>query len=454
MKFRSIKFKITCWYAGIILLVFGVVVLGITLASEYYGQDKIKAELLDEVKDLREDILSYPDYFPREDLVSYYDDGVMLSIYDSDMNFINGVVPDGFPENIPFEENRVQKIKSSEDNWFISDIRVLMADGSTIWVRGIHSFSSIVLMFQRLLLLACICLPLLLIFTVFVGYRMIQRSLNPIHTIIKTADEIAASSDLSLRLPMPRAKDEFYKLSHTFNQMFGNLEQQFLREKQFSSDAAHELRTPVSSMLSHCEYCLQELSLSQEATEELQIIRQKALMMSRLVSQLLAISRAESKPYQPDFTGVDLSILAESVTEELEEKADARGIRLEIENSLKDPVITGDMELLTRMFINLIENAITYGKEHGYVKIRMEDEGSDVRLQFADNGIGIPPDSLNKIWDRFYQADPSHSMSEGFGLGLFMVKYIVNCHKGKINVKSTLSQGTVFTVVLPRKQGQ
>lgn len=452
MKIHSIKFKITCWYTCIIVLVFSIVWGGAFAYSEYYGEDSIKAEVLDEIKDLQEDMMRYPDYFPDRDLMSFYDDGIMLSIYDTDFELINGILPDGFPTGVRFENGSVQKVQVGEDNWFFSDKKTEMPDGSEIWIRGIHSYSPIVMMVRRLTTLLCIMLPLLIVFTAFVGYRMIHRCLSPIRTITQTANEITSSSSLSKRLPMQKTKDEFYGLCSTINQMFDNLEQTFQRESQFSSDAAHELRTPVAVILSHCEYCLEEVELTEEARAEIKIIQKKAMQMSELVSQLLTISRAEKLLQRPDFDEVDLSILAESVTEELEEKATVKNIRLEVVDHLDNPVIWADMSLITRMFINLIDNAIIYGKEDGFVKIYMDEEKSGVSIRFQDNGVGIPENALDKIWDRFYQVDTSRSMSQGFGLGLFMVKYIVECHRGTVKVSSRLSEGTEFIVRLPRVQ--
>lgn len=450
--FQSIKFKITCWYTGIIVVVFLIVLGGAFAASEHYSEGSVKAELEDELKDLEEDMIHYPEYFPKVDLVSYYDDGVMLSIYDENEEFINGVFPDGFPLDVPFQDEKTQKIRRGEENWFLMDRQTSLPDGTVIWIRGVHSFSSITVMIQRLTMLVCILCPLLILFTAFIGYRMIQRSLSPIHTMISTVNEITASSSLSTRLPVPKTQDEFYELSETFNRMFENLEQHFQREKQFSSDAAHELRTPVSIILSHCEYCLEEMELSREEREEMEIIRDKALQMSHLVSQLLEISRAETHRYKPDFEDVDLQNLAESVLEEMEEKAAAKNIRLELDNRLKDPVIQGDLSQLTRLFINIVDNGISYGRDSGYVKIHLESIGPRVSIQFEDDGVGMDEEIQDKIWSRFYRADASRSDSQGFGLGLFMVKQIVECHKGKIKVESSPSRGTVFTVLLNRKQ--
>lgn len=453
MKIHSIKFKITCWYTLIILLVFSFVLGTVLILSEDYNENSIHEELLDELEDLQEEIMDYPEQFPQENMVHYYDDGIMLSIYDENCRFVNGVLPDSFPMSVPFLENKLQKLENEEDYWYFLDQKMTLPDGSSIWIRGIYSYNTMALMFHRLIRLICILFPALILITALVGYRMIRRSLQPISAITSTANEIIASSDLSHRLPDPKAQDEFYQLTKTINQLFDHIQQQFSREQQFTSDAAHELRTPIAVILSHCEYCLEELDLSGEAREELLIIQKKIFQMSDLVSNLLTIARAENNRYQPVFEKVELPMLAETVIEELSEKAAARNIQLELHThpGLSSLTIDGDMEMLTRLLINLIDNAISYGRDNGFVNISIHQQEEQVCIEVKDNGIGIPADKLDKIWDRFYQVDQSHSTS-GFGLGLFMVKYIVSCHKGKITVNSISGKGSTFTVLLPAKQ--
>lgn len=452
MKLRSVKTKVTLGYTLFIMVVFALVIGATVLYSEYYGEDKIKTELLDEVKDLREDIIRYSKYFPEEDIISYYDDGVMLSIYNEKKEKVNGILPDEFPENLAFNNGEIQNVHSEEESWFVTEEKVTLGDGAVFWIRGVHSYSSILIMLDRMLLMMFIAFPILIMITALLGYRMIRRSLLPVHTIAQTASEITSTSALSRRIPLPQTKDEFYELSSTFNQMFERLEENFLRERQFSSDAAHELRTPVAVILSHCEYCLEEMELEEKVADELRMIRQKAQQMSEMVNTLLNISREERRMETPEFEEVDLEMLGESVVEELREKAEEKQIQLELHCELANSVIQGDMSMLTRMFINLIENAISYGKNYGFVKILMQEKEEQIQIQFQDNGVGISKADAKKIWSRFYQADTSHSQEKGFGLGLYLVQQIVSCHRGTIIVKSELGKGSTFTVTIPRQQ--
>lgn len=451
MKIHSIKYKITILYTSIVTLLFCVVLIASYASAKYYSENTIKTELMDEIHDFRQVVLFHPEYLEDTTHMTFFDDHILISIYDEDMHYLDGVIPDDLPSGTEFKDGVIQSFYDEGYSLYVYDTKVQLADQTFIWIRGAHTFNALSLVFQRLVLLSCILLPILILVTAIIGYRMINRSLRPVYTITNTVNEIIDSSDLSLRLERTDTKDEFYSLSETFNHLLEHMEQQFLSEKQFTSDAAHELRTPVSSILSRCEYCLDELTLSEEARLELLEIREKVLHMSSLITSLLEIARAENGQYQPDCEEVDLEILAESVIEELQEKASEKHISLSLENAANSAVILGDMEMLMRLFTNLVDNGISYGKEHGFVKIIIRSLNDTVSIEFIDNGIGIPKEHLEHIWNRFYQVDASHT-SDNFGLGLFMVKYIVNCHNGQIAVESIEGAGSKFIVTLPVKQ--
>lgn len=299
---------------------------------------------------------------------------------------------------------------------------------------------------NRLLLVLAFIIPLLIIGTAFLCYRMVCRVLIPVSTITDAVNEISGTKNLSKRLPTLETKDELSYLTDTFNGMLDTLEDTFEAEKQFTSDAAHELRTPLFVIIAHCEYCLEELNLEGEVKDEIEIIYSKAQLMSQLVSQLLLMARAENRNYSPVFEDVNLGLLTELVVEELEEKASKKNITINLPAENDNIVMKGDQILLTRMFINLIDNAISYGRQGGYVNISIQKQPSNIIIFIKDNGIGIPEDELDKIWHRFYRGDKSRAQAEGFGLGLSMVQWIVSQHGGTIAVESTLDEGTCFTI--------
>ncbi len=453
-KSRSIKTRITFWYTLVIIVVLSIALGGAFLASEQYSMDEMKDELIDEVGDLEEDFANYPDYFPDNVLMAYYDDGVMLSIYDADGNLLNGITPDDFPVDHPFIKTEVQEVSNDVDKWYVYDKIFIWNDDNVYWIRGIHSYSAIAHLVENLTKWILILFPILVFFTAFVGYHMISKSLKPVQEMTDKVNEITKSADLSLRLQEPEHKDELSYLSNTFNDMLDSIEDQFIREKQFSSDAAHELRTPISVILSHCEYMLQDMELEKEEREEVEIMYEKGQYMANLIDALLLISRTEKKNYKINLDEVDLSVLAESVVDDMTIEAEEKNIQIKLVDQLEDPCYTGDMTLLVRVFTNLISNSIKYGKEKGNILVHLREEKGLILLLFEDDGIGIPKDSLERIWDRFYQVENSRAHSKGFGLGLFMVRRIVQLHKGTIEVSSTFGEGTRFAITLPRLMKQ
>lgn len=444
----SLKFKVTLWYTCIIALVLAITFGGAFYLSEYYSMGNMKEELLDEVGDLVKVLQENPKYLNGQELPAFYDDGIMLSIYKEDGSFVNGILPDDFPKRFPLKAGEIQELQQNEDYWFLYDYQITDKAGENWWVRGINSYSSIAMLIHRLLWLLAFLGPALVIFTALMGYQMVKKALKPIYTITDTVEDISQASDLSKRLPRPPVPDEFARLTETFNRMLERLDKSFSVEKQFTSDAAHELRTPISVILNHCEYCMDEVELSEEAREELQIIYGKAERMSKLITQLLIMAQAENHTYQLKLEPIDLAVLAESVIEELEEKASKKGIRLILKNRLSDSAVEGDMVLLTRLLMNLADNAVAYGREGGYAEISLEKAGDQICIRVKDNGIGIPGDEIGKIWNRFYRGDKSRTQSQGFGLGLFMVRWIVEQHGGTIEVESEYGRGTVFTVLI------
>ena len=217
--------------------------------------------------------------------------------------------------------------------------------------------------------------------------------------------------------------------------------------KEFVANVSHELRTPTTVIISQCEYEIENAQTLDEAKEALAAVLNQAEKMAALISQLLMLARADKGHEKLHFETVNLSDLASMVAEQQQENAERRGIRIKT-NIQPDIEMLGDETMLMRMWINLIENGIKYGRENGWLKVQLTQKDGTIQGCVQDNGIGIAPENLERVWERFWQADPARSAS-GAGLGLSMVKWIVEAHGGEIYVESTLGQGTAFTFSFP-----
>ena len=320
-----------------------------------------------------------------------------------------------------------------------------------MYVRGITSITEAESSLRVTLRLSVILFPLLVVLAASLGYFFVSRTLRPVSRITYTYIYFYEEEDLSKRIGLTGEKNELYKLAETFDLMLEKVEKSFEKEKQFTSDASHELRTPVAVILSQCEYLLEDTQLSQETRSAVEVIQRKAGNMAKIISQLLFLSRADQNRQVIHKEYLELSLLTEMAAEEQQEIAQTKGIRIEtdIQEGVQGYV---DETLFIRIWMNLIGNGISYGKENGWLKISMKEKEGILFGSVEDNGIGITKEQLPHIWERFYQADASRSQRDGAGLGLPMVKWIVQIHGGEIKAESEYGQGSRFAFTIPIRE--
>lgn len=412
-----------------------------------------KDMLIKQVRNVFDDIEYDEGRLEIEEEDIFIEKGIYISVYDKNQQFIQGVLPKDVDQTLSFMNDELRKISLSEE-WYVYDLTREISEYGQITVRGMTLTTSnmgpIHVNFRVLMVLA----PLIIVIATVGGYILTKRAFKPVKQMSKTVEQITSGNDLSKRVNLGKGDDELYRLGRTFDQMFERLEDSFEREKQFTSDVSHELRTPVSVILSQCEYA-RELENSEETKEALDSIYQQTKRMSNLISQLLLLARDELDADKIQFEWVNLSDLLEVIVEDAREKAGLKNINVHamIEEGI---AIKGDETLLMRFFINLIMNAIHYGKENGHIEIALykENRGTDKeRLvgYVSDDGIGIAEDDKEKIFRRFYQVDPSRTVKEdgNLGLGLSMVKWIASVHHGEVWVESELGVGSTFLYQFP-----
>lgn len=290
--------------------------------------------------------------------------------------------------------------------------------------------------------------PIVLFVSTLGGFILARVSLKPIDDLSRSAREITASN-LSNRLPEPKTNDEVARLTHTLNEMIARLEYSFNQIKQFTADVSHELRTPLAILTGELEVALR----SDKSPEEYQALLISALeevgRLSKVVRTLLDLSRAETGQVSIEHSNVNLSSMLEDLAEDAMILAEERSISV---GSMIEPgiLIDGDSVRLHQALLNIVDNAIKYTPSGGDILMRMVREGDRAILRVSDTGIGIPKEHLPHIFDRFYRADQARSQDiQGNGLGLSIVKWIIEAHQGTIRAESTLGKGTMFTIVLP-----
>ncbi len=288
--------------------------------------------------------------------------------------------------------------------------------------------------------------PAVFIICGFGVFVMAGWALRPLKSFTAKVGQIT-EENLSERIEERGVPAELKPLAYNFNTMLGRLEGSFSKQKQFLSDASHELRTPTSIIKSFCDVTLNKERSAADYKEAIRRVGDTVNRMCDIINRILVISRLDSKTIRFNPSRMDLMDLMKDVLKLIEPSSTSKGIRITLDG--KGAIIRGDREGLTEVFTNIVENAIKYNKPGGAVDISVSEFGGRAVVTVEDTGIGIPEGEIERIFDRFYRVDASRGVTVGSGLGLSIVKTIVEAHGGRIEVKSELGKGTAFKVLLP-----
>ncbi len=299
---------------------------------------------------------------------------------------------------------------------------------------------------------AALLLPVMLLMASAGGYWMSGRALLPMEQITRTAEDISARN-LSRRLPTDGPGDELDRLSTTLNRMFARLEEAFLRMSRFTADASHELRTPVAIIRTTAELSLSKPRGVAEYVGALERVQRESERTTGLLDNLMTLARGDSDDGGIELQALDLASLVRETCSEVRVLADAS--RLRMETALPESCwIAGDSAALRRPLLILLDNAIKYTPAGGRIAVSLVQEHGHATLSVEDTGIGIGPDDLPHIFERFYRASTDRSRSTGgVGLGLSIARWIITRHAGEISVESTPGKGSVFHVRFPLRAG-
>lgn len=444
----SVKLKITLWFTAFMTIISAICLILILTIDSQVARNQAYRLLSDTVRGNVDKVrLAHNRQLALDDDFSFYKNGVYILLYNKNKALLSGQAPPYFPVDAELENGVTKAVSGSEDGFYVSDLWVPWGWEDGVWIRGAIQRHNSSQEAGSILFMFFLILPFIILSASLGGYLIVRRALEPIEQIAKTAGSITEGRDLTRRIGLSRGSDEALRLAGSFDHMFERLEHSFETEKQFASDASHELRTPTAVILAQCSYIRKYAGTEEEYLEGVAVIERQAQKMSLLINRLLDMTRLEFGTRKLAKEDTDVSLLVETLCEE--QDTGARGISLE-RDIKKQLHAQADAHLLSRAVMNLLENARKYGHDNGHIRVKLYDNGDNLILEVEDDGIGIAPEHQDKIWRRFYQVNSSRQAGSGLGLGLSMVRQIVRLHDGDIRVNSRPDAGSCFTVILPK----
>jgi len=293
--------------------------------------------------------------------------------------------------------------------------------------------------------------PLVLLFASLGGYFLARKSLAPIALMNAQTQRIKAEN-LSSRLDVTNPRDELGQLATTINALLARLDATFTEQQRFIADASHELRTPLAVLRGETEVALEQNRGAEDYRESLALIKDEAERLTRIVENLFILARQPVDQHSIMKEPLRLNEVVSECVRSAQVLATQRGLRLHLDGATSEVNFTGDDEMLKRMLLNLLDNAVKYTAPGGDVGVALSTQNGSARIVVTDSGIGIPAADQPRIFDRFYRVDKARSRAlGGAGLGLSIAKWIVEAHGGTIAVQSIPTQGSEFIVDLPLK---
>jgi heavy metal sensor kinase len=285
------------------------------------------------------------------------------------------------------------------------------------------------------------------------GWAIARRSLAPVAAMSEQARAIGAAN-LAERLPVANPRDELGVLAGAFNDLLDRLEREFDRMRQFTADASHELRTPLAAVKGEAQVALRRDREAAEYRESIEVILEETTHMSRLVDDLFTLARADAGDVAVERRPVYADELVADCCRATRALARQKGIELSAEPAAYAVEVAGDEALLRRAVLNLLHNAIKYTGSGGAVRARAYVSDSVARIEVSDTGVGIDEADRERIFERFVRVDKARSRDEGgAGLGLSIVRWVVEAHGGRLEVASEPGSGSTFSIVLPAAAG-
>lgn len=465
MNTRSLKFQLLVWYAGLLLA--GFVLIGVTTylalrsslvaalnENQLRRARQISQLLVEQLQRKNESHLGQeiearyaPGLNDRFVRITRRDGAVLyLSPTPKDQSFDPAALPPAFWSAQP-ESSREAALLGNRKMW-LSAHRLQAPDGASYLIETGAPMDEVQADLRKWLMFLLGVLPVVAAMALGGGFILVKRALLPVDEIAASAERIS-SANLSERLPVAQTGDELQRLTVALNHMIERLDSAFQYSRRFVADASHELRTPLTILRGELESLVQESGLSAEWHDRLGSALEEVERLTNIVEGLFAISRLDAGEAAAEWVKFDLAALAASTADQMTLLAEDKSISVTCK-AAQNVWVEGDRARLKQMVVNLLDNAIKYTDRGGTVALTVGVRDRKAVLEVTDTGIGIPPEALPRVFERFFRVDKARSREQGgAGLGLSIVKSICTAHQGRVEATSSPGQGSCFRVELP-----
>jgi len=439
--FKSIKLRLTVWYLLVIVVLLAIFSTVAYLMLENTLQKDFDEALQNRVSDLQRNVK--------------LEDSELILIYDANGNMVQGLGPGVDYEQI---EGVVQRALLGISSFMTTsttegrEVRLYAApfatDSTTRFAIVVGRLpvdtDSLLRTFRTVLQYASLAV---IVLAGIGGMFLANRWLKPVDWITGTAREIG-EGNLGRRINIRRG-DEMGRLATTINGMVERLERALTRQRQFTADASHELRTPLAVIQAESSLALDKERTQEEYRKSLELVSQEVKYMTTVINKLLLLARIEAGEEPISLQEVNMKDLLTELAADLELLTRDKGLQLNL-GEMENLSVNGDRVKLRQLFLNILENAIRYTPSGGIISGSLLKKNNTAVATIADTGIGIPPEHLPFIFERFYRVDKARSRAEGgAGLGLAIARNIAKVHGGEIEVESEAGKGSAFHIILP-----
>ncbi len=452
----SIRLRLTAWYSLVLLAGLALFGTGIWLVVSRSLVASLDDSLIEQAKGVTTILHSESDpsepHDLREELNEYAratPGGNLMEVRDSRGQQIlaSKALPADFTAAPSPSVFAIQVVPSHH---FRTLTTTTLVKGEPYWIRVATPLDAAKATLRRVKALFQWTVPAVLLLASLGGYWISRRALAPVDAITNAARSIGIGN-LSQRLDVPATGDELQRLSETWNDMLARLESAVKRLSQFTADASHELRTPITLIRTTAELSLRRERSPEIYREALRQVVAESERTTRLIEDLLLLARADAGLPALPLERIELSPLVRDVCQQGQVLADARQLQISAEVPSQPVYVEANDPELRRLILLLLDNAVKYTPAGGRITVSLASDLAGATVAVCDTGIGIPGSALPHVFERFYRADESRNRDEGgAGLGLSIAKWIADRHHASLEAESVVGQGSTFRVRFPR----